>query len=358
MPSRKQREGEAIVTLGCRKLGLGKRESRCLAGSLALSAIVCFYFAPAGAQPLPEGQPPNVAPGAAPEVFTIPDGTPVQLRFAQPVRGMARGGWGRITVEAKPGDKVRLVVGSAVRVNGLVVISKGAIGQATVDKVWLPIKTYDRHGNDTTRPQTGLSLRLDWIEDVTGQQVSLRASPAGEAKPFTVEVLSKNGGMVARPASLRRDLIQSVTFANLITMFHERTWIPVGTRLQAFVHGASALDATELKQAQALLPAPNLNATLTIYRKKGQRDSHPQLLCDDKKIASLDERQYAVLNLASGAHTCHVVGHRAFELNANAGEEYFLQLQHREFADVWELKLVTTAEGEDAIADLELAGEH
>ena len=105
---------------------------------------------------------------------------------------------------AKPGDKVRLVVGNAIRVNGLVVVGKGAIGQATVDNVWLPVKNYDRHGNDTSSPQTGLSLRLDWIEDVTGRQVLLRASSTGEAKPFTVEVLSKNGGMVARPEPVSR----------------------------------------------------------------------------------------------------------------------------------------------------------
>src|SRR4029077_16466730 len=160
-----------------------------------------------------------------------------------------------------------------------------------------------------------------WIEDVTGRQVLLRASPTGEAKPFTVEVLSKNGGMVARPESLRRDLIQAATFANLITMFHERTWIPAGTRLQAFVHGATALDASEVQQAQALLPASNRNATLTIYRKKGQKDSRPRLFCDDKEISSLGAQQYTILDITPGNHSCGVWGQRPVELAASSGEE-------------------------------------
>ena len=163
---------------------------------------------------------------------------------------------------------------------------------------------------------------------------------------------------MARPDSLRRDLIQAATFADLITMFHQRTWIPVGTRLQAFVHGATALDATEIQQAQALLPASNLNATLTIYRKKGQNNSRPTLFCDDKEIAPVGARQYTILALTPGNHTCHVAGQRPLELKANAGEEYFLYLEHRQFADAWQVKLVTSAEGEDAVANLELAGKH
>ena len=347
-----------------RTLALVRRKTKRLAACLALSAVACLCLAPvSGAQSSPTLQPadaqaPKVAPSDAPPAFTIPDGTPVQLRFAQPVRGMTRGRWGRISVEAKPGDKVRLVVGNAIRVKGLVVVSKGAVGEATVDNVWLPLKTYDRHGNDTTLPQTGFSLRLDWIEDVTGQQVLLRASPTGESKPFTVEVLSKNGGLVARPESLRRDLIQAATFADLITMFHERTWIPVGTRLQAFVHGATALDSSELKQAQALLPASNLNATLTIYRKKGQKDSRPRLFCDDKEIASLGAQQYTTLDLTPGNHSCYVEGQHSIELVASAGEEYFLHLRHRAFVGAWQVKIVTSAEGEDAVANLERAGKH
>jgi hypothetical protein len=263
------------------------------------------------------------------------------------------GRWGRVSIEAKPGDKVRLVVVNAVREDGLVVVSKGAIGEATVDRVWIPFKTYDRRGNNTTRPQTGLSLQ---IQSVTGKQVLLRASPTGEAKPFTVEVLSKDGGLVARPDSMRRNLIEVATLANLVTMFRLKTWIPAGTRLQAFSHGATVVDANEAAQAQTLLPASNLNATLTVYRKKGQRESHMQLFCDAKEVSTLGERQYTILDLTPGAHACRAGDGGPSNLTVIAGEEYFIHLRHNAFSGGWELKLVNMAEGEDAIAGMELVG--
>lgn len=331
-------------------LRFAKREVKSFA---AITLWATFFgLAPTTrAQALPE--PPQTAASATPQIIVIPENTPVQLRFAQPVRGMVPGRWGRVSVEAKAGDKVRLVVVNVVRENGLVVINKGAIGQATVNRVWLPSKTHDRYGNDTSRPQTGLSLQLDWIESVTGQQIPLRVSPSGEPRPFTVEVLSKDGGLVARPDSMRRDLIQVATFMNLLTMFHLRTWIPVGTRLQAFTLGTTAINAAEAKQAQALLVASNVNGILTVYRKKGQRDTHTHLFCDSKEVGTLGELQYTILDLTPGAHSCHVADGRPSDLTVIAGEEYFIHLRHGAFSG-WELKLVNMSEGEDAIAGMEL----
>ena len=294
-------------------------------------------------------------PGVTAQTVAIPDGTAVQLRFAQPVRGMIRTASG-VKMEARRGDKVRLVVAEDVRVKELVVIAKGAIGQATVHAAWRPMKVRGRYGNDITPPQTGVSLQLDWIEDVTGQQVPVRASPKGAAKPFIVEVLSKDGGLVARPDSIRRTIFQTMTFTNLITTLQRRTWIPTGTRITVFVHGAVDLVPAEIKDAQTLLPIPNANALFTIYRTKGHGKDPTIVSCDDKELAPLGPRQYTSLELNPGKHICRISAGKPLEIPAQAGQEYFLEVHHKNLTGEWELQLVPSSEGEDQIARSESIG--
>jgi hypothetical protein len=290
---------------------------------------------------------------ATPQVITIPDGTQVQLRLADPVRGMRRTIRGT-RVYSKPGDKIRLVAADDLRVNGLVVIAKGAVGQATVITADPPpIETYsynDRYAAlvDIFVPKTGsVSLYLDWIKDVTGHAIRLRAYPVGEAKPFTMVVLAENGGLVTRPPKLRQDL---KSFA------HAKQWAPAGTRLSGFVHGEIKIDLTELKDAQGLLPISNPTAILTIFRDKGHREVLPRVSCDDKDIATLGEREYINLELAPGKHSCHSDGQPAMEFTVEAGEDYFIRVQYKGFSSVWELKMLTAAEGEDSVSSLEPAG--
>jgi hypothetical protein len=292
-------------------LRFSRRNPKRIVVCLAVSAMACFCVEPgAGAQKEPpdifpssalpaNAQPAKDAPSIPGQPVTIPDGTQVQLRLAQPVRGMTRSIRGS-RVYSKPGDKVRLVAADDVRVNGLVVISKGGVGQATVIKADPPpINTYsynDRYAAlaDIFVPKTGtVSLQLDWVEDITGRAIPLRAYPAGEAKPFTMVVLAENGGIVARPPELSQDL----KFKNLS---HAKQWAPVGTRLIGFVHCAVNVDPAELKDAQALLPIPNPTAMLTIFRTKGHRELQPQISCDGKEIPTVGEREYITLELVPG----------------------------------------------------------
>lgn len=348
-------------------LRFSRRNPKHLVVCLTLSAMACFCVEtragaqqeppdifPSSAQPS-NAQPSKDAPIASPQAITIPDGTEVQLRLAQPVRGMTRSIRGT-RVYSKPGDKVRLVAADDVRVNGLIVISKGAVGRATVIKADPPpINTHsynDRYAAlaDLFVPKIGtVSLRLDWIEDVTGHAISLRAYPAGEAKPFTMVVLAENGGIVARPPKFTLDL-------NFKNLSHAKQWAPAGTRLLGFVHGAVNIDPAELKNAQALLPIPNPTAMLTVLRTKGHREMQPHVTCDDKEIAPVGEREYVTLEFSPGKHVCHTDGQPAVEFNAEAGEDYFLRVQYRIFASVWELKMLTAAEGEDSLSNLEPAG--
>jgi hypothetical protein len=295
-------------------------------------------------------------------VVKIPDGTALQLRFAQAVHGAVRRHL-HVTEFSKPGDKIRLVVAEDVRVNGQVAICKGALGQATVIKADPPTENVPPSGDrgafaagllaNMLIPQTGVvSIQLDWVEDMTGHQIPLRpvleVKPDGKAKPkpksFVMSVESENGGRTARPSKLGADL------KGLPRL---KAWAPSGTRILAFVDGDAPIDSYELEQAQALLPIRNTTSLLMIYRMKGHGTEQPSLSCDGKELGAIAEKRYTTLELQSGKHVCNVQGKLPTDLTTEAGEEYFLELQHHRLTNTWELKPMTTAEGEDSISGLE-----
>lgn len=273
-----------------------------------------------------------------------------ESRFAQPVRGKVGCLWktppcaSSVIPQAKTGDTVRMVAAADVRVDRLVVFAKGAPAQATVTKVWHPFMAL-----------TGLALRLDWVEDVTLKHVPLTIEKGGKPKPFTVQVLSTTGGMIALRETLHRDLAgRDAVDASLI--WRKKTWIPTGTRILSFVYGSATRNLAQVKEAQALLPISSDVATLTIYRTKGHDDSHPRVSCDGKEITQIGAQQFTIVELAPGKHGCQAEHQATLELTANAGEDYFVRLLSPAITGAWELKLMDAGEGEDTIATLELAG--
>ena len=81
---------------------------------------------------LPNEAPPSSATATGNATFStrqfeIPNGIPIRMRLAQPVRGVTRS-LIKIKVHSQEGDIVRLVVADDVRVNGMIVIPKGAVG--------------------------------------------------------------------------------------------------------------------------------------------------------------------------------------------------------------------------------------
>ena len=289
-----------------------------------------------------EGEPRKLS---AQTTMTIADGTPVELRFAQSLRGLERRGFGRIETNSQVDDRIRLVCSQNVKVNGLVVIPKGAIAQATVKGVWLP-------DQKDPEPQTGIDIQLDWVKDIFGENVPLRGDQKGGAKPFTLEVRSMKGGLVARPASFKRGLIERATYKWLFTVWHARTWAPAGTRITAYLQGNATLDAEEVRSAQTFLPIPNPNAFLMIYRAKGNEDHKPRVNCDDQGANVLGPRELLTMELSAGAHNCRLENQKPVNLTVESGEMYYLHLRYRAFSDTWELQQVSQQEGEDSVAKL------
>lgn len=278
--------------------------------------------------------------------ITIEDGTELQLRFVQPIWGPARRRclWCDRTGEAKPGDHVRLVAVTEVRINETVVIAKGALARATVRKVWHTDPRYD--------PGPGLDLKFDSVNSVNGIEVPLRASKQGKAKDFRVKVLSKTGGTFASPDSFSKGLIGVLTYhvGDFNTLIHERNWVPLGTLITAFVQGATDLDAAELQEAQTRLPLRNPTVMLTVFRTNDHNHESASVSCDGKPMPAITSRQYTILELQPGPHSCTVESGNHVELMTESGEEYFLRLRPRMLSVGWELDRASQGEGEDGMA--------
>lgn len=316
--------------------------------------VACLSSGPEPlAQPEDETAQAGAGPPARPQRLGIPDGTTIQLRFAQPVRAkmptdycetMPQQCQYGLPPETKPGETVRLVAAADVRVSGLVVVAKGAAAQATIIRV--------RHA---LWDSTGLVLKFDWVEDVAGGRIPLRLSDRGKPEAFEVSVKSVSGGMVARRARMVREFSRGLVLP-LDRNIGMLAWIPVGTRILGFVHEDFVLDEPAIREAQALLPVSTENAIITVYRTKGGAESAPFVVCDGKKIDAIGPLQYTVLELPPQKHTCQIERHKPLEILAQAGEEYFFRLHYGTLAGNWELESVSAAEGEDEVVNLKPVG--
>lgn len=311
---------------------------------ILLIAAICFGFHAQGQDVQAQG-PDSASLTPVAQTVVIPDGTPVFLRFAQPVHGLAVGPQ---KTAAKKGAAIRLVAAGEVRSNGRIVIAKGSIAQATVTNVQrFP-------GSDLVF--TGLNLRLDWVTTVAGTRVPLRPRRTGHAEAFEAEALATKGGIEVVPHSTARGVANAIFGMDLFTTrtFHERRWIPAGSRIHAFLDGEATLGLAETEQAQADLPTPNLTATLYIFRVKERGGLSPPVSCDQNEVGPVGSRQNAIVDLEPGKHSCRAGSSAPIDLMVEGGNDYFLRLQRSGMSDKWELKPVGTEEGEDRTADCEL----
>ncbi|HTP70252.1 MAG TPA: hypothetical protein VMJ35_15185 [Dongiaceae bacterium] len=299
----------------------------------------------------------------------IPDGTKVEIRFAESV-------WGTGTLfhprqnHAAPGQTVRLVVAEDLVLNGKVVLRKGSPGQASIETVWEPSYT----------PQTGtefctcLSLKLDWIKSIDDEEVLVRAHDKPDLKArekdkpqlFSLEVNTTHTGTVAKPVPFGFDFLKPGNFTKEYLSFisgrtavrtlHQKDWIPIGTRMTVFTEGVNVLNAEKINEAQDLLPAVNENATVMFYRTKGQKNDWPIVTCDSDELGAIGLKQFLSLEMTPGKHTCFVDPKNPFEFSVVAGQECYIYL-HSSSLGSWHLSMVSNQEGEDGVAAAEPATE-
>jgi len=282
--------------------------------------------------------------------LTIPDGTPVELRFAQTIRRKAavdpptRPHTPAID-DVRPGDTVRLIVAMNLRVEGRVVIVKDAIAHATVTGGTSSF--YTRRDPS----ETGLFLRLETVTGILNTEIPLRASKKGSQEPFYARLRNDHGGAVVYPAKIPH-FIAGLPQIGDTPAFGESSWIPAGAHITAFIHGSVQLDRKAVEEAQSHLPAGGSAALVTVYRVKEGKHDHPSVFCDGELVAAIGEQQFAIQELTPGTHTCQVEDGKPLTIAATGGEEYFLRIHAS--GKNWELKRVESSEGQAAIANAQM----
>lgn len=280
----------------------------------------------------------------------VPDGTPVELRFAQAIRR-------KTTVHApshpntppiddvRKGDAVRLIVAVNLRVEGQVVIVRDAVARAIVTGETSPFYT------GRASEETGLSLQFETVTGVLNTEIPLRAFKKGSQEPFYARIRGYGRGAVIYPAKIPR-FVAGLPQIGDNRAFGESSWIPMGTRITAFVHGPVSLDRKAVEEAQAQLPAGGSAALITVYRVEDKNSGHLSVSCDGESIAAIGEKQFAIQELAPGAHICSVEAGKPITVAVAGGEEYYLRIHQS--GKNWELKRVETSEGQAAIATAQM----
>jgi len=280
----------------------------------------------------------TVPPGSAspaPHQIPIPDGTLVELRFAQAIVGS--GSHARIdsgdseTAQADPGDKVSLVADADVRVHGVVIITKGSIAQASVTAVKSTLRTLS----------SGIGLKLEWIQDVNGNKLPLRATE--EAGSGSVMIVVSHGatGVVAQPESMRK-VIHLLTGKFRNTRLES---IPVGTRIFGYTNGSVSFDAGNIQESADA----NAPVVITVYQIKEKASKPFSVECDGRPLGSVGPQHFLIFNLLPGAHTCGLHDYPMRGLTAESGGEYFLRIIPMDGT----LKTISVGEGEDSIVGME-----
>ena len=334
-----------------------RRDDRSLRFAFAFSAFLissCALFA----QSVPLSRPSD-SPNGQPSI-TVRDATPIHLRFAEQVCGAAPE---RKNITAKQGAVVRMVVTRDLRLGDKVVIAKGALAQASVEKVLPARSDHRRRFDDPTYP--GVSLQLDWVTTVTGDRATLRGKRKGPAKGVEYYVDPTRSGADVKPmligkgvSGFMRRTESAFTFAPGILPHGNSDYacIPDGARMVAYFDGDLSLSAEELEKAQSTLPAQSTDAILYIFRlkeKKKELDVAPSLVCNQIEIGALAPQQMAIANLPPGNYSCRFGNQRPIEIGVWPGMEYYGQL-HRSHRDIWSIGWLNPEAGEDLSADIEV----
>jgi hypothetical protein len=303
------------------------------ANRLRESLFLIWIFGATLSQRLYGQVPASQNPIASERFVTISDGTAVEMRFAQMVIG--RGPDARVeagdTPDAEAGDIVRLVSISDIRVEGVKVIARGARGQATVTKVKSPL---------TTLNYSGIGLRLDWIEDVAGEHLALRAKPEGQPSPFMTTIVRDETGVVAGPGVGKNLSVGSALYHGFMRT-NQMPYIPVGARIFGYIQGSTRINIANIRE----LEDPQTPAVITIFRMYDRIGGPIELICDGKKIAELAPEQHVSLDVLEGPHSCQATNGGSLAVTAQPGDQYFIRVDGRTRT----LVRVSVGEGEECV---------
>jgi PEGA domain len=270
-----------------------------------MSLVTVFtILSPSFAQ---SNQAPIASPGAQPSLsgLVLQDGTPVRLRFNRTIS----------SADARIGDEVDFEVLEDVRVNGVIVISKGATALGTVT-VAQSKRRMARGGK--------LDITVDFVRLVDSEKAALRAvkegKGGGHTGAMTVGIVAT--GLVFWPA------------APLFLLVHGKDFtIPKNTEIIAYVNGDMTLgQAATQAVASVSMPDPPHTAKLTsvavasaapvqegktILQLTSEPDPGADIEVDGNFVGQTPSR----LELANGDHTLRLTmkGFAPWERKLHAG---------------------------------------
>ena len=151
--------------------------------------------------------------------FTLSDATPVRLRLTHNVT----------SADALVGDRVEFEVLDDIRVVDLVIIKRGTMALATVTKAQAK-RRMGRAGK--------LDINLDFVRDVTGQKIALRA----------VKELSGGGHQGAMTGAMVATSLVFWPAAPFFLLIHGKdVTIPAGREMTAYTNGDVTLDRAQYR---------------------------------------------------------------------------------------------------------------
>jgi len=207
-------------------------------------AVICLLLGPLVLAQQPQAQPQQstpttatqAAPAGPPPPDTLLDGTPVKLRLSQTMS----------SADAKTGQDVPFEVIDDVKVDGVVVLPKGATAIGNVTEAQ-PKRRMGRGGK--------LNITISYARLADKEKVALRATQGGNG----------GGHVGAMTGAMVGTAIVFFPAAPLFLFMHGKDiTIPQGTEITAFVEGDMHLDMAKFGAAPAGASATQAQASIVI----------------------------------------------------------------------------------------------
>jgi hypothetical protein len=276
--------------------------------------------------------PPQTPAAAANPATKLGDATPVSLRTKEELSSGT----------AKVGDRVPFRVTEDVKAGDLVVIQRGAEAWGVVTAV--QPRRRKGHGGS-------LDVAIQSVQLLNGEPAPLRAEQHSKGASNSLEM-----GLRMAQYGMTGVLLPVVPF--LLLEKGKDALLPAGTKFTAYLNGEVPLDRTAFERAQ---PQPTVvqhtgPATVTIFRGRPAKafGYQPSVYCGKMALARLSIDHYVKIQLPPGKYSFRSNDDQLVELNLEAGQEAYVQMQliFRGFSMKGHLTQVSNSEGLDELSGL------
>lgn len=227
----------------------------------------------------------------------LEDSTPVILRTKQDLS----------SAKAKVGDRVPFRVVKDVRVADLIVIPRGADAWGLITAVQ-PKRRKGRPGN--------LDIAIQSVQLLTGENAPLRAEQHSAGERRDVGTMSDMPGAAVATFGVGIPMV----FLSMLEKGKD-AYLPVGTKLTAYLNGDVALDRIALERVQPAPVQPKGPATVTIFATATAMWDHRPVYCGKIALAKLPRFTYLKIQLPPGKYFFRSEDEQVVEVRLQEGQE-------------------------------------